>query len=442
MKNNLWEVPVKLSVSYETEPFPIDVFPKWCLKYIREVSQMVGSPSELAANMFLSLVAGMAAKKFKVACQSDYTVPLNLWTITLLGAGGGKSPVLKKILEPFDGTDIKDQIYDDVSLSRLPAFLQANNESGIIMSAEMTLLHNILTTTMDVSLLLSSFDGEQKRIERKNCSMILREPKTSIGLAFQPKVMEMAKNYKRFTLMKYNGFFDRFLFSMPDQTGFELGSKEPLGYETQAQYREKMHMLGRLWDSKDIFVFQMTEGQRDKITKFEQDQLAELQEDGKYASIEGFCRKASGKILRLAGIMHLLRLTECDGTALGNPDIKIAVQTISDEAVDSAIRLISYYRMQMLKVFGELDDSHLASAKKLLKRIRENRKCSFTRRDLQQQLRDTQGLKTMEELDAALFTLERYGYIRLHDNVQKRGKKSVLIEAYPGLFDSPFLRAV
>lgn len=443
MTKYTWEAPIPLSVNYETVPFPMNVFPKWCSDYIKEVSRMVGLSPELAANLLIALVAGLVAKNFKVAYHEDYIVPLNLWTVTLLDAGAGKTPVLKKIMEPFDGTEIKDMIYDDVALERLPVFLDKHDENGIIMSAEMAFFYNIFNTNADVSLLLSSFDGEQKRIERKNCSMILREPKTSIGLTFQPRVLEKVKHYKRFSLMKDNGFFDRFLFSLPDRQEAEVGSQAPINYEVKQQYKEKMLRLSEIKEFDGLIEFHLTDLQREAITRFERRQLPLLQEDGKYSSIESFCRKAKGKILRLAGILHVLHLTECNGSLLGEQEAKCDPMTISDDNIEDAIELVAYYREQMLKVFGEIDDSHLEPARKLLNRIIRNQKVSFTRRDIQQQVRCTHGLKTPDELDAALSILEAYGYIRSYENLQQqRGKRSVSIEVHPDFIDHPMLRAV
>lgn len=417
-EKHIWEPPVPLSVNYETIPFPMRVFPKWCSNYIDEVSRMIGAPRELPANMLLTLVAGLVAKNFRVAYHEDFIVPINLWTVTLLDAGAGKTPVLKKIMEPLDGTDIKDMIFDDVTLNQLPFFLEKSSESGIIMSAEMTFFNNIFNSNSDLSLLLNSFDGEQKRIERKNCSMILREPKTSIGLAFQPKVLNKVKHYKRFGLMRDNGFFDRFLYSKPDFVETEISSQPPIASQIKHIYQEEMRNLGKIQSCTEVIELQLTDEQREKIADFEKKQMPMLWEGGKFSSIESFCRKEKGKILRLAGILYLLRFTECDGSLLGNLDVKI----ISDECVDFAIDLIAYYREEMLKVFGEIDDSHLEPARKLLKRIINNKKGSFTRRDIQQQVRCTQGLKTPEELNAALSILEKYGYIRLYENIQQRAR--------------------
>lgn len=291
-------------------------------------------------------------------------------------------------------------------------------------------------------MLLNSFDGEQKRIERKNCNMILHEPKTSIGLTFQPKVLEKVKHYKRFNLMKDNGFFDRFLFSLPDRQETMVGSQTPINYAIKQQYKEKMLRLSEIKESDGLIVFHLTDRQREAIAQFDRRQLPLLQEDGRYSSIESFCRKAKGKILRLAGILHILCLTECDGTLLGEQEAKCDPMTISDDNMDAAIELVTYYREQMLKVFGEIDDSHLEPARKLLNRIIKNQKVSFTRRDIQQQVRCTHGLKTPDELDAAFSVLESYGYIRSYENLQQqRGKRSVSIEVHPDIIDRPMLRA-
>lgn len=399
---------------------------------------MVGAPQELAANMLLTLVAGLVAKNFRVAYHDDFTVPLNLWTVTLLDAGTGKSPVLKKIMEPFNGTDIQDMICDDVSLNRLPLFLKSSKENGIIMSAEMTFFHNIFNSNADVSLLLNSFDGEYKRVERKDCCAILREPKISLGLAFQPKVLNRVKHYKRFMLMKDNGFFDRCLFSMPDSKEEEIGDQQPIDYNIKQLYHIKMQALSAIQSRSSIFSFQLTTTQREKIAEFEKSQISMMREGGKYSVIEAFCRKAKGKILRLAGILHMLRLTECNGALLGELD----VTTVSDQCIEFAIKLIFYYREEMLKVFGEIDDSHLEPARKLLRRIINNGTDRFTHRYIQQQVRGTSGLKTLDELDAALTILESYGYIRTCDNIPKKGRKSITFEVHPDIIERTILQAV
>jgi len=96
-----WNLPIPLHSAERPLPLPLHVFPSWLEAYIRSVASFLQVPTDLAAVLALSVLAGALQKKVELQVRRGWTEPLILWTAAILGSGERKSPAFKLMTGPI-----------------------------------------------------------------------------------------------------------------------------------------------------------------------------------------------------------------------------------------------------------------------------------------------------------------------------------------------------
>ena len=105
------------------DDFPIGVFPLWFSDMVETVSRKMQTPKVLAANFGLSIISALLSLRVYVYCDEN-TYSTNLWTITLLPAGEGKSPVLKEMARTLKDTKLNIHMVEDITISAICRMMQ------------------------------------------------------------------------------------------------------------------------------------------------------------------------------------------------------------------------------------------------------------------------------------------------------------------------------
>jgi hypothetical protein len=121
-----WPAPIPFQHVNNLPPFPVDALPGWAGEIVVKVAVATQTPPDLAGGLLLSTLAVCAAGKLKVAINSGWTEPLNIFTVTALPPGNRKSTVFSTITAPLAA-------WERAEAERLgPEIAQAKAEADVI----------------------------------------------------------------------------------------------------------------------------------------------------------------------------------------------------------------------------------------------------------------------------------------------------------------------
>lgn len=99
--NHEWNYPHPLPEGVPLLPWPKDVFPEPFESFTRELSRSTETPIELSSMLILAVVAASSQKRYKVQIKTDYSEPVNIWSIIILPPGSRKSRVYSEVTFPL-----------------------------------------------------------------------------------------------------------------------------------------------------------------------------------------------------------------------------------------------------------------------------------------------------------------------------------------------------
>ncbi|MHB2017731.1 MAG: DUF3987 domain-containing protein [Candidatus Xenobia bacterium] len=81
--------------------FPVNALPQPLLRFVRDVSEAMQTPTDLAALMSIAVCGSAIAKKVEIWCPQGYAEACNLWALAVLPPGERKSPIMKEASAPL-----------------------------------------------------------------------------------------------------------------------------------------------------------------------------------------------------------------------------------------------------------------------------------------------------------------------------------------------------
>ena len=86
--------------SYRWQPFPVDVLPPACRRFVREAAEALGVDASYVALPALAVLAGAVGNTRRIALSRSWTAPAVLWPVIVGESGTLKGPVLKAATRP------------------------------------------------------------------------------------------------------------------------------------------------------------------------------------------------------------------------------------------------------------------------------------------------------------------------------------------------------
>lgn len=442
--------------------FPLDVFPTWFADMVRKVSRNMQTPEVLAANFGLSIVSAILALRVYVYL-GEREVPTNLWTMTLLPAGEGKSPVLKEMASPIYNTWMEEHLVEDMSVAALYRKLDTLGKI-FMLSAEGTFFDIFLRDRgQSLTALMKSYDEERISYVRGNKVEIkIAKPSLTIGLAVQNDRFAQYISERRFQTLLTTGLLDRFLPAVPEsnvghrkyttcddisvpfdtwehyKTGIEMlssrysyaatkpedvrGQQESAsipGFEVRTvgnATAENQESSSKDADNAPIYIKVSDEAK--KIFIEWKNRLEPDFSEPQYESIRQWMGKMDGFVLRLAGNLHVMHeiQSEMDGLPCDyeeNFSLDDAF-AISSKRIEGAIQLAEYYRSERLKLTGNIGRPEEIAADKIRNYFERKNIKEIKRYRLRNALKATDGLKAEDDFQRALTFLEENGEISIN----------------------------
>ena len=89
-------------MSFIATPFPVNVLPESLQRFVSEVAEAVVCPIDFPAAMALAAISGAIGNTRTVVVKESWEEPTQLYMGIIAAPSSKKSPVLKKIVAPFE----------------------------------------------------------------------------------------------------------------------------------------------------------------------------------------------------------------------------------------------------------------------------------------------------------------------------------------------------
>jgi replicative DNA helicase len=93
--NNPIPTPTPLDAHDTPPPFPVHTLPDWTQEHAEAVAEQIQVPVDLAAMLIIGALAAAATGRAKVKVSANWTEPINLYLVTAMDSGAGKSAAEK-----------------------------------------------------------------------------------------------------------------------------------------------------------------------------------------------------------------------------------------------------------------------------------------------------------------------------------------------------------
>lgn len=496
ISNDSWPVPRLFSenLQVDTPDIPCSLLPDWLGDYCETVTETLQTPPGLAVMLGLSAVAACVQRKFEVCINDSYSEPLNLWTITALEPGSRKTAALTKLTKPLrdweqaelaviepllkkircqnkvkdklcsniiakaakpDITDEEKEYWisqlqdhggmlhdsipspkllaDDVTPAKLQEQLANNGERLAVLSDEGGIFETLTgPACRNINVFLQAHAGGAVSVGRQAREVNLQKPAVTFGLAVQPDVIAGLGRGRK-TRWQGNGFLDRFLYCIPNNTvGFRDTNMRACDASREGCYHLAMSALLQIKPAcgnggGHSHALKLESEAFSHWQAFSQGIEARLADGHDLESIRGWGSKLSGAALRFAGILHLVENTESYAYS-PCPNASIRASTMV-KATELCLLLISHAKAAFDIVDGGRD---LIDAKHIFKWLQERQLPSFIQSDI---YRDLRRFKDSSRVSAALKVLTARNIISTPVKVRTTGRPTILHDVNPQIFD-------
>lgn len=345
---------------------------------------------------------------------------------------------LKDQLGPKGNTAPPRLVAEDVTPEGLVPILVANHERLALLSEEggpFAILAGRYTGGQpNLELFNKAYSGSEYRYDRATRpSLTLHAPCLTLGLAVQPSVLSDLAQSKA---AKDQGFLARMLYSLPaSMVGHRRAESVEVPPAVQGVYdaglrRLMNHKLAVDEDGLPVPVaFSLSSGARTPYLQFKQTLEFQLRAGAPLEHMADWVNKASGKVLRLAGLLHIAQQPSLEKDLM--------VTEISRLTMDRAITLVQYFldhSMAAYELMGE--NTLLKRLTSAVAWIRRRSGESFRLKHLHGSKKEQDGFQTVDQVREVVALLVKAGYIRRVQEPPHQGPgrpRSPLYEINPAL---------
>jgi hypothetical protein len=356
----------------EPEQFPIEIFPEVIQKYIAQVAMTMNCPVDFIAIAVLGTTSTAIGNSRSIRYNSIWREYSSLILCIISKPGDKKSPALNIGLKPLRilqseldyeakqrntllsgevadrGEPRKQIIITDTTWEALVCTLMANPRGVLIHHDEFKSLFTSMNqykggNGSDVQNYLSLYSSTRIEINRKGNpkQVVVPHPIATIIGGIQMDVLKEIKG------VKSNGFIDRILFSKPDPLPRRLSDFE-VPIETIDAYTDfirKIFALQATIDCNEEEVPREVSLSPEALRRFKlysDESTVEMNQDD-FPPLHEVWSKMDGQCLRLCLQLHVMEMIAM------NTDSTL----VSEETMEKAVKLIAYFKKQVIKVSAE-----------------------------------------------------------------------------------------
>ncbi|TDC52858.1 DUF3987 domain-containing protein [Actinomadura sp. KC345] len=326
-------------------------------------------------------------------------------------------------------------LVDDITPEALGIALQNNAGHVGIISAEGGVFASISGRyqqgTPQLDLALKSYDGDAYRADRVGRDPVtIDRPAVVLGLAVQPHVLAETTQTPA---LRERGLMGRFTYCVPvDTVGARSVDAPEMPAHTAAGWHRLLAGIASLPVCGDDSALRVLQLDRDAL-ELHRGFRAVLEprlhaETGDLAFMTDWAGKLAGRVLRIAGLLHLAA-----GASTSMP--------VSLDTMHGAVQIGEWSLLHAVAVYGGWRGTdHNLGAERVLRWIRRTGKPEFTVREAWQALRGQAWCDRTDDVRDALVTLAEAGWLtsveRTMSDGKRRAKGGVFIP-HPSLLEGP-----
>ena len=447
----VWETPLPFD-EYDLPTFPVDALPETVRRYVLAVAESTQTSVDMAAVEALGVVSLCSQGKYFIRGNADWAEPLNTYTVVILSPAERKSSVLSMMIrsvELFESAEntrcgpeiVKSQMelsrlekekrslveraskgkateeevrakaaeiakyepikplrlfVDDVTSEKLTSVLAENKGCAAVVSAEggiFDIISGLYSRNVNIDVFLKGHSGDTIRVDRiGRASESIIHPALTMVLAVQPEVLNGLMSNNTF---RGRGLTARFLYSMPKSTvGSRSFSTKPIPEGVRARYQALIETI--LSSDNEQEPISLDDGAREVLEDLFNEIEGRLK--GDLAEISDWAGKFVGAVLRISGILHVMKYPKDS-----------MFDAVDRETMEHAVTIGRYFLAHAKAAYSLMGaDTVNKDAQHLLSFIKRERLAEFSRRDA---MRLCRSFKTADSLQPVLNRLCEYGYI-------------------------------
>lgn len=468
--------------------FPIDALPDTLRNYVLDVAESTQTPIDMAGVASLTLMSIAMQPRYKVVGKADWEEQLSLYCMIVAEPSDRKSAVFNqiiKVIQSFEadynerhsidvlksqeehsslekhykkatkdyenGKITKDEYdeafskysshkvinpisltLDDVTSESLTNEIESQDGCIALVSSEggiFDILSGSYTNFPNIDIFLKGYSGDFIKVSRiGRPSLYVKNPRLTILLTVQPKVLENVVNNGTFT---GRGLSARFLYSVPKSlVGSRRFETKPIDFDNKKRFSDLIHEILNEPRTVTKFISLSDDAYsllKDYYESFESRLITDLKEIG------GWAGKLVGNILRISALITRARNVKYDAFLYTPSTDDSAEWMVQKEDMENAIRLGDYFLEHARYAFDFMDDSTIKKqALNFLEKLKVSKVNEISFRDA---CRTTKFMNKKDKATAVITLLVDNGYLREKPGTSRTHNRGTIYEVNPAIYD-------
>lgn len=468
--------------------FPIDALPDALRNYVLDVAESTQTPIDMAGVASLALMSIAMQPRYKVVGKADWEEQLSLYCMIVAEPSDRKSAVFNqiiKVIQSFEadynerhsidvlksqeehsslekrykkatkdyenGKITKDEYdeafrkysthkvikpisltLDDVTSESLTNEIESQDGCIALVSSEggiFDILSGSYTNFPNIDIFLKGYSGDFIKVSRiGRPSLYVKNPRLTILLTVQPKVLENVVNNGTFT---GRGLSARFLYSVPKSlVGSRRFETKPIDFDNKKRFSDLIHEILNEPRTVTKFISLSDDAYsllKDYYESFESRLITDLKEIG------GWAGKLVGNILRISALITRARNVKYDAFLYTPSTDDSAEWMVQKEDMENAIRLGDYFLEHARYAFDFMDDSTIKKqALNFLEKLKVSKVNEISFRDA---CRTTKFMNKKDKATAVITLLVDNGYLREKQGTSRAHNRGTIYEVNPAIYD-------
>lgn len=468
--------------------FPIDALPNALRNYVLDVAESTQTPIDMAGVASLALMSIAMQPRYKVVGKADWEEQLSLYCMIVAEPSDRKSAVFNqiiKVIQSFEadynerhsidvlksqeehsslekrykkatkdyenGKITKDEYdeafskysshkvinpisltLDDVTSESLTNEIESQDGCIALVSSEggiFDILSGSYTNFPNIDIFLKGYSGDFIKVSRiGRPSLYVKNPRLTILLTVQPKVLENVVNNGTFT---GRGLSARFLYSVPKSlVGSRRFETKPIDFDNKKRFSDLIHEILNEPKTVPKYITLSDDAYsllKDYYESFESRLITDLKEIG------GWAGKLVGNILRISALITRARNVRYDAFLYTPSTDDSAECIVQKDDMKSAIRLGDYFLEHARYAFDFMDDSTIKKqALNFLEKLKVSKTNEISFRDA---CRTTKFMNKKDKATAVITLLVDNGYLREKQGTSRAHNRGTIYEVNPAIYD-------
>lgn len=468
--------------------FPIVALPDALKDYVVDVAESTQTPIDMAGVASLALMSIAMQPRYKVVGKADWEEQLSLYCMIVAEPSDRKSAVFNqiiKVIQSFEadynerhsidflksqeehaslekyykkaskdfenGKITKDEYdeafnkyashkvikpisltLDDVTSESLTNEIESQDGCIALVSSEggiFDILSGSYTNFPNIDIFLKGYSGDFIKVSRiGRPSLYVKNPRLTILLTVQPKVLENVVNNGTFT---GRGLSARFLYSVPKSlVGSRRFETKPIDFDNKKRFSDLIHEILNEPKTVPKYITLSDDAYlllKDYYESFESRLVTDLKEIG------GWAGKLVGNILRISALITRARNVRYDAFLYTPSTDDSAEWMVQKEDMENAIRLGDYFLEHARYAFDFMDDSTIKKqALNFLEKLKATKVNEISFRDA---CRTTKFMNKKDKATAVITLLVDNGYLREKPGTSRAHNRGTIYEVNPAIYD-------